>query len=104
LAAVPTVVRAERVEDQAVDRAEAAGHLEGIDEIRFSGDGDFDPIGTEGTDAGTEGEPAGAMMHELGETSGLEASYKDERRRASHDAAQSSATLKRPTTLTCASG
>src|SRR4030081_2765014 len=81
---MPAVLRAEGVEDQAVDRAEAAGHLEGVDEGRIPRDGDLDPIGTDGADAGAQREPAGAVMHELDEASGLETSHKDERRRASH--------------------
>ena len=78
------VLRAEGVEDQAVDRAEAAGHLEGIDEGRIPRDKNFDPIGTDGADTDAQREPASAVMHELGEASGLETSHKDERRRASH--------------------
>jgi len=83
---MPDVLRAEGVEDQAVDRTEAAGHLEGIDESRVPRDGNLDPIGTDGADASAQRQASCAMMHELGETPGLETPHKDERRRASHDA------------------
>src|ERR1700730_15402618 len=65
--------------DEAVDRAEAAGHLESIDEVGLAGDRDVHAIRTKVGLSGVERQARGAMAREVGEARGLETTGEDER-------------------------
>ena len=61
---------ADDIVDQAVDRTEAAGDLEGVHEVVLAGDCDADAVGPKVRRAGVKRKPRHPMAGEIGEAAG----------------------------------
>ena len=66
------------VEHEAVDRTEAAGKLERIDQFVIAGDGNFDAIRCDHSYAGAQRQPLGAMADKFEKAFDPKSSVKNE--------------------------
>ena len=78
------VRRSRNVEDQAVDRPEAAGHLEGVDEVGLAAHGHLDAAWADRAEPMLQREAPGAVGDELGKALGPEAADKHKRNGIPH--------------------
>jgi hypothetical protein len=72
------------IEDEAIDRAEAAGQFERIEQFRVAGDGHFDAVGRRRFYSGAQREARGAVADKFDKALGLKSSTKNDGRDLIH--------------------
>jgi hypothetical protein len=74
------------VQHDTIDRTEAAGDLESVEQIRLAADGNFDALRSRRFYVCAERKPLGAMAHEIEKAVGSKSPKKDESFGLRHDA------------------